>query len=268
MTTLRIKGTAIGEGTPKTIVPLMGADLHELVAEARRAIAAGADCLEWRADFLADAHDPDALTEACCMLGETLKNTPTIATLRTMSQGGRIGMEAMEYAALVRALASNGIIDLVDIEADKGDDLVRNLAHYVREHGAHAIVSYHDFAATPPTEWITGQIRRLHNLGADIPKVAVMAHSAADAARLMEATAVAREFVDTPLLTMAMGPHGTITRLVGESFGSAMTFCSMEQASAPGQVSLTRARAAIESLHVALTKSHDSADRNASHGRD
>ena len=267
MTTLRIKGTVIGEDTPKIIVPLMGTNPHELVAEARRAIAAGADFLEWRADFLAEAQDPDALAEACCALGETLENMPIIATLRTVPQGGRLNVGPMEYATLVRALASHGVVDLVDIEADKGDDLVRDLVHYARVHGSHAIVSYHDFLATPPTEWMINQICRLHALGADIPKIAVMAHSSADAARLMEATAAASELIDAPLLTMAMGPHGTVTRLVGESFGSAMTFCSLERASAPGQVSLARARAAIESLHFALTESLDSTDNNADHGQ-
>lgn len=267
MTALRIKGVAIGAGAPKTIVPLMSTNPHELVAEARGAIAAGADCLEWRADFLADVHNPDCLTKACVELGKVLADTPLIATLRTTSQGGHLEVGPNEYTLLVQTLATCGTADLVDVEADKDDNIVRDLAQYVREHGAHTIVSFHDFAKTPPTDWMANQICRLHGLGASIPKLAVMARSAADAARLIEATAAARELIDTPLITMAMGSHGTVTRLVGESFGSAMTFCSMGRASAPGQVSLVQARAAIESLHVALTESCDNTNSNADHGQ-
>ena len=60
--------------------------------------------------------------------------------------------------------------------------------------------------------------------GADIAKLAVMPRCAADAARLLEATARAADArPDTPLITMSMGPLGAVTRFCGGAFGSCAT---------------------------------------------
>ena len=48
---------------------------------------------------------------------------------------------------------------------------------------------------------------------------------------------------------MAMGREGSITRLAGELFGSAITFCSLEKASAPGQVQVKQAIRIMGDLH-------------------
>ena len=261
MATLCIKGMRVGEGRPKTIVPIMDASDDGLLRSARRAIDAGADCLEWRADYLANARDPHALARAARALGSQLGSTPLIATLRTASQGGLLDVDDDAYAELVRALMNCGADNLIDIEHTRGDELARTLVLEAHRAGLHAIVSYHDFASTPPTQAMVDKLCELRACGADIPKLAVMAHTPADAARLMEATATAAELVDAPLLTIAMGPHGAITRLAGESFGSALTFCALEAASAPGQVGLAHARCALDALHAALAPGDDGGSR-------
>jgi methylthioribose-1-phosphate isomerase len=52
------------------------------------------------------------------------------------------------------------------------------------------------------------QLKHMAALGADLPKLAVMAQSAADCMRLMEASAQAHDALQRPLITMAMGEHG------------------------------------------------------------
>ena len=262
MEALTIKGVRIGEGRPKTIIPLMGATLEELLCEARRAVAAGADCVEWRADFWieAQAEGTGAISQVAQDLGAALPHTPFIATLRTEGQGGRLRLSGEEYARIVRAILSAGadtgcmVPDLIDIELCAGTDVVRSLVEEARRRGTRVIVSAHDFAETPCVAHMEDVLRAEAELGADVCKLAVMAHSAGDAARLMEATANVAEALDKPLLTMAMGREGAITRLAGEAFGSAMTFCSLEAASAPGQVGLLQARTALDSLHEALAE--------------
>ena len=91
--------------------------------------------------------------------------------------------------------------------------------------------------------------------GADIAKVATMARAQSDAFELMRATAVCARADEGPLVAMAMGKEGVITRLAGETFGSALTFCSVSGTSAPGQVELAEARRIINLLHDALA--HD-----------
>lgn len=252
MTPITIKNVRIGEGRPKTIVPVLNAVREDAVSAAQRAVAAGADCVEWRADHARDPYDATELAATAHALGDALPTTPLIATLRTKSQGGKLEATDEEYARLVRAIVGAGGPDIIDVELGVGPARVRELVSAALRCGMRTIVSHHDFAGTPETNWMTAELRRMAELGASIPKLAVMATSPSDAARLIEATSTAASQLEAPLLTMAMGQHGVITRLAGESFGSALTFCALETASAPGQVSLEKAICALNALHAAL----------------
>ena len=76
--------------------------------------------------------------------------------------------------------------------------------------------------------------------------------------RLMEATwsfKVAQP--DVPLITMAMGCVGAISRLAGEAFGSAISFGSAGSSSAPGQIDAKGLRSVIDIVHNACSGTMD-----------
>ena len=78
---------------------------------------------------------------------------------------------------------------------------------------------------------------KMQQLGADLPKVAVMPHSAKDVLALLSSTdEMACYHNETPVIAISMGPLGVITRISGEIFGSAVTFGSAKATSAPGQL--------------------------------
>ena len=69
----------------------------------------------------------------------------------------------------------------------------------------------------------------------------------ADAARLLEATALAAaRRPETPLITMAMGPLGAVTRVVRRGVGVCASFGTAGAASAPGQPDAAALRAALQ----------------------
>ena len=70
----------------------------------------------------------------------------------------------------------------------------------------------------------------------------------------MRATHEVGERVEVPLLTMAMGTAGQTTRLTGEVFGSALTFCALGTPSAPGQVELADALLTLEGVHRSIER--------------
>ncbi len=92
------------------------------------------------------------------------------------------------------------------------------------------------------------------NAGADIAKLAVMPQSPADGARLLQATAkAAARRPETPLITMAMGAAGAVTRLCGGAFGVCASFGAVGgAASAPGQPDARHLRAAVQAVGQAL----------------
>ncbi len=73
-------------------------------------------------------------------------------------------------------------------------------------------------------------------LGGDVAKVAVMPRDCADVLTLLAATAQADAKSRIPLISMAMGPFGSVTRMIGGEFGSSLSFAVGEGSSAPGQI--------------------------------
>jgi 3-dehydroquinate dehydratase-1 len=57
-----------------------------------------------------------------------------------------------------------------------------------------------------------------------------------DVLTLLTATLQASQTLSIPLISMSMGPLGSLTRLFGCAFGSALTFAVGASSSAPGQV--------------------------------
>lgn len=86
-------------------------------------------------------------------------------------------------------------------------------------------MSNHDFHKTPAQEDIIYRLRRMQDLGADLPKIAVMPQSPQDVLTLLSATLTMKEkYATQPLITMSMGKIGSVSRVTGRLFGSAMTF--------------------------------------------
>ena len=80
-----------------------------------------------------------------------------------------------------------------------------------------------------------------------------MPQSPDDVLTLLGATQeMVRRWADRPVITMSMAPLGTVSRLCGEVFGSAMTFGTAGQASAPGQIPAEELRQVLDILHRAL----------------
>ncbi len=248
-----VRGVTLGAGVPKVIVPLTGRTRAELLAAAGEVAALPAgerpDLVEWRADHFADAGDLAAVRAAGADLAATLDGMPVLFTFRTAREGGEREIGAEDYAALNRAVAGSGAADLVDVELAAPD--AAGLVADLRAAGAVVVASSHDFAATPPAAEIVDRLRRMRAIGADVLKVAVMPRSPADVLVLLEATWAASQELDRPVVTMAMGPDGVVSRIAGEIFGSAATFASLGAASAPGQAPRADVRASLALVHAA-----------------
>jgi len=60
-----------------------------------------------------------------------------------------------------------------------------------------------------------------------------------------------RTYPEQAIIMIAMGSLGMISRLSGEIFGSAITFASVRNASAPGQISVTDMKSILQLIHDA-----------------
>lgn len=256
MKTSVIKGVAIGEGIPKICVPLVGKTLDELRDEALLARSLGADLAELRIDCfggIAETAGPERAAEAARAAAEAIPERPLLFTFRTRREGGASEIGDAAYAAINRAACDSGVVDLIDVELFTDPAVRDEIIGYARSRGIAVVVSNHDFFATPPREELVARLLEAERVGGDIPKIAVMPKSAEDLLTLLAATDEARRRMPgRPLITMAMGGLGALSRISGEIFGSAVTFGSAAKASAPGQIPVEKLRAALALVHGAL----------------
>jgi 3-dehydroquinate dehydratase/shikimate dehydrogenase len=96
---------------------------------------------------------------------------------------------------------------------------------------ARVMVSYHDFRRTPKK--LRGIVRRLKRLGGKAIKIAAQCQSVSESLRICASARGLRDVVAIP-----MGEFGFAGRVLSLRMGSALAYAAVEQATAPGQLSL------------------------------
>lgn len=250
METVTVRNIKIGEGAPKIIVPLVGKNREELLDEAVLVQSAGPDLIEWRADFFDKVENIAEVTDMAKQLRSKLGNIPLIFTFRTRKEGGEREIGQDYYRELNLAAIHSGSFDLIDLELFSPEQTIDAVIREAKKHAVYVIMSNHEFSFTPPKDAILERLQKMKEYGADILKIAVMPRTAADVLILLDATNTFTNQKDSPpVVTMAMGGLGLITRLAGEIFGSALTFASGKKSSAPGQIPVNELRTVLEILH-------------------
>jgi 3-dehydroquinate dehydratase-1 len=248
-----VRNVSIGEGRPKICVPIVGKTTEEIISEAGTFSSIPVDVVEWRVDWFDDVFETEKVIETAKALRETLGETPILFTFRTSKEGGEKAISDEDYVALNKAICESGYVDLIDVEAFTGDKIVTKMIENAHTCGVKVVGSNHDFHKTPEKEEIIKRLCKMQDLGADIPKIALMPESKQDVLTLLSATLeMSENHADRPIITMSMAGTGVISRLAGESFGSALTFGAASKASAPGQVGVNELKQVLDIIHASL----------------
>jgi len=187
------------------------------------------------------------------MIKEALHGKALIFTFRTAEEGGEKEISTKDYLSLNQAAAKSGFANIIDIELFRGEDVVKKLVTIAKANAVYTIVSNHDFEKTPQQHELVSRMKQALTLGADLPKIAVMPVNEADVLTLLGATLEMKQHdTDRPIITMAMGGTGVISRLSGEIFGSALTFGAAKRTSAPGQISIDKLKEILQLMHDSL----------------
>jgi 3-dehydroquinate dehydratase-1 len=145
------------------------------------------------------------------------------------------------------------MIDFVDLEHtmyEKSPNLAKEVIGTAKKQGVQVLVSKHDFKETPDLQTLEKWIAQMDQAGGDILKLAVMANSKNDAIRMMEvAVAQKQKKPDCPIIFIAMGAYGMITRIMAEFMDSFLIFANAGELTAPGQLPLEKARVLVDLIH-------------------
>ena len=253
MNTIKVRDIEIGAGAPKIIVPIIGVTKEDILNEAKTFDSIPVDVVEWRVDWFEHVFEFDKVEDVLKELRTALGNIPLLLTFRTKKEGGEKAIDTKDYKELNLRAAKTGYVDFIDVEIFTGDDVVREIIDGAHAAGVRIIASNHDFFKTPAKSDIIYRLRKMQDMGADIPKIAVMPQSKRDVLTLLCATEeMVTDSADRPIITMSMAGTGVISRLCGEVFGSSMTFGAAKKASAPGQMGVNDLNTVLDLLHCAM----------------
>ncbi len=239
MSTIKIRDLNIGIGPPKIIVSIIETNQDAIIRKAHVLKEMKVDIVEWRSDFYDDIYSISRVLDVLGHLRLVLGDMPLLFTFRTKMEGGEKGISIDKYTLLNKEVARSGSVDLIDIEMlSKEEDIVKENISNIKKADVLVVGSYHDLIQTPEKEKMIFCLRKMQAMGADILKLAVMANNPKDVIKLLDASYdMYTKYAECPLMTMSMGPIGSISRLTGV-FGSSLTFGAVGQESAPGQIPL------------------------------
>ncbi|HFU4460505.1 TPA: type I 3-dehydroquinate dehydratase [Streptococcus suis] len=221
----------------KIVVPIMPRNLEEV-----EAIDVGrlseADLIEWRADYLPKE---EILTVAPAIF-EKCNGKEVIFTIRTTREGGYLDLADQEYVDLIKEVASLYQPDYIDFEYYSYQSVFDQMLEF-----PNLVLSYHNFDETPAN--YLEIMSELTSLSPAVVKMAVLANSEQDVLDVMNYTRGFKTLnAEQTFATIAMGELGKITRIAGVITGSCWTFASLDEVSAPGQMSLANTRKFLEIL--------------------
>lgn len=252
---ISLRGTPLAGGRlPAVCAPLVARTRAALAAEAAQVAALGPDLLEWRVDFFSALADTGEVLGAARELRQAAAGIPILFTRRAEREGGQpIALSEPQVLDLYEAVAASGCVDAMDFEMGNAAADVARMRALTRREGLALVLSCHDFQRTPDDALLDARFAQAQQLGADVAKVAVMPQSMADVHRLLGATLRANERLAIPVVSMAMGGLGAVSRLCGGVFGSALTFAVGSAPSAPGQIAIAQVRATLDVLRRATS---------------
>lgn len=233
----------------KTIVPITAKTKEQALAQAQViANTADADLAEFRIDLLSFANDTKQVIALGHELKKILGNTPMIATIRTKNEGGQLEISDVDYGKTYQAYLKNPFMDWLDVEMFRDQKVVSEIVQKAHQKKVLIVMSNHDFQKTPSQDEIEKRLLKQDQMGADILKIAVMPKSKQDVFTLMNATLKVSQQTTKPLLTMSMGQLGTISRVATANMGGSYSFGMIGQASAPGQIDVTKLKQILQTV--------------------
>jgi len=195
------------------------------------------DAVELRLDYLPDESLPQSLAELRSRVVQI--NKPLILTFRPREQGGKRNLTLQDRRDFWRGLAPEitNAIAFADFELDLVESFAGEQPPVPWDK---VICSWHNFAETPHD--LIARYERMAATSAAVVKIATQANRIGDCLRVFELIEHAQG--KKPVIALAMGLPGLMTRALALSRGAMLTFGSLRRGaeSAAGQPTVAELR--------------------------
>ncbi|WP_127008864.1 type I 3-dehydroquinate dehydratase [Veillonella sp. CHU110] len=224
-------------------VPIVGPTVEDILSQMQEAVQAKVDLIELRPDmWMKDFHisEEEYIPTIVHLVEEVhsrYEKMPILFTWRTLAEGGETSIRSENYGHLLQAIVDQNIVQAIDVELFAYTDTIGQIIKQAHHQGIQTVISYHNFRKTLERDTLHLYAEQMISAGASVIKFALMPTTSDDVFSVLQFTKeLTRKYPQLPRITMSMGQLGQMTRICGNVFGNCLTFGTLGQASAPGQV--------------------------------
>ena len=227
-------------------VPIVGPTIKDIFSQVQEAAQAKVDLIELRPDMwmkgssISEEEYIPTIVNLVEEVHSKYEKMPMLFAWRSLAEGGETSLSNENYGNLLQAIVDQNVVDAVDVELFAYTDTIGQIIKEAHHQGLQTVMSYHNFLSTPKVKRLHIYAERMISAGAAVIKFALMPTTNEDVLSVLQFTKELTErYPQLPRITMSMGKLGQMTRTCGHVFGNCLTFGTLGQASAPGQVDVS-----------------------------
>ena len=224
-------------------IPIVGPTVEDILSQVQEAVQAKVDLIELRPDMwmkCSNISEDEYIPTIVTFVEEAyskVADMPVLFTWRTIGEGGETPLCSDNYIKLLQEIVNQDLVQAIDVELFAYTEEIGSIMKQAHQQGIQTVMSYHNFQSTPDIETLHVYAERMISVGAQVIKFALMPSTNDDVLSVLRLTKeLTEQYPELPRITMSMGKLGQMTRTCGHVFGNCVTFGTLGQISAPGQV--------------------------------
>ena len=240
-------------------VPITSGDLERNELIMHEVLDENPEFVELRFDYIEDIRQitPLFVKNLLELIGS---QTQTIFTFRDFSEGGQIELGNVERLKIIKLLIE-AHPQFYDIEMNNDRETLRSVIKLARENDVKLIYSFHDFEKTPSYDEGVRCIEKfkdelVNNYMVDFLSIKNIIFKIIFTAQTFEDNLVPLKICNIlsekdkikNVISFCMGELGIFSRVVCLKAGSFLTYASLEEKTAPGQINIRNMREFLQLL--------------------
>lgn len=244
---ISVRDRRMGGGTRNICIPIHGKTFEEVKIQIERVVEEEPDFIEWRADFF-QGKNLDDKVEVVEYFQKQIPNIPIIYTPYYEDLNLRSAQEMIDEILL---LISKVKIDIVNINIRNIEELSSYIVDKINECGSYCMLTTRYLQNTPSNEEMMAILLKMDYLNADIVQLVVKPDTYSDSLRMLEVSErYSKRQNSVPIVATAFSELGLISRLLGDVFGSTLTYAYTISPTITGQMTVDE----IKIIHKILDK--------------
>ena len=224
--------------SPSVCASIIGKNLGTMRNDLKEAIKSGADIVELRLDKLENISEWTSLLEF---------DVPKIVTVRLEKEGGFFEGREKKRIEIFEEAVDRGV-ECIDISLSTGKKERDQIMKKARKSNTSVILSHHNFEEVPSYKILKKKAEEMEKEGADFAKLIGFAKTPEDSVNILRFLILAEKETEIPIISFAMGEKGKFTRIAAPILGSPITYGSVGEKAAPGQMKIDEVLSIIKKL--------------------